>query len=60
MRSSQKWENLLNEGNKNFFQVKKDKSIIICKENKGMSQAITPKNLGEKQYETIVNILKNK
>lgn len=59
MRSSKKWEDLLNEGNENFFQKKTEEGIIICKENKGMSQAITPNNL-ELKYKTIVNILENK
>ncbi len=58
MRSAKKWEELLNQGNENFFEKMEKKRIILCKENKGMSQAITEKNLGEDNFSEIVSLLK--
>lgn len=45
MRSENKWENLLNHENNDFFETHKEK--FLCKKNKGMSQSVSSKNLGE-------------
>lgn len=50
MRSSKKWENLLDieiNGNKRF----------IYKDNKGMSQRISPQNLGDENYNKLIELL---
>ena len=50
MRSKRKWKDFLNidiEGDERF----------ICKDNKSMSQSITPKNLGEEKYNIILSVL---
>lgn len=45
MRSENKWKNLLNHENNDFFETHKEK--FLCKKNKGMSQSVSSKNLDE-------------
>lgn len=54
MRSVGKWKKLLG---KELFQQYKESGIILCKENKGMSQAITENNL-KGVYKIIKEIFK--
>ena len=56
MRAKDKWKKMLDDDNSGFYDSNVKKGKIVFKENKGMSQAITPNNLG-KIFEDIVNIL---
>jgi hypothetical protein len=56
MRSIDKWKELLNSNNPHFFEDCQKEGKILCKTNKGMSQAISPNNLG-KIYEDIKILL---
>lgn len=57
MRSTEKWKGLLNSGKEKFFEDSTKTGKILCKTNKGMSQAITENNLGKDIYEKIIEVL---
>lgn len=56
MRAKDKWKKMLDDDNPGFYDSNVKKGKIVFKENKGMSQAITPNNLG-KIFEDIATIL---